>query len=301
MSAARPVYKNAYLMITKRVRNRLFLLHPHKNTSKIILYIVAVVARKYRIKIHSLMVMSNHWHLTVTDPEGDVCNFTRDCHSTIARALNAEYGDFESLWASGQTSHVACEEPSDLVDKIVYSMANPVKAHLVTHGKNWPGIRKAWPAKPVQVERMGKFFRNADDEKWPETAVLKFARPPGYEELDDDQFAAMLDEAVETREKEHRQDARRRGKRFLGRRNVLRQSRYDSPKSREEKFKISPRVACKDKWRRIERLARNEAWLEAYNLALEKWCEGDRTVEFPHGTYKMRVLHEARCAAGPPS
>ena len=287
-------------MITRRVRSRQFLLHPCKNTSQIILYIVAVVASRYAIEIHSLVVLSDHWHLTITDPEGRVCDFTRDCHSTIARALNAEYGDVESLWASRQTSHVICEEPGDLVDKIVYSMVNPVKAGLVAHGRSWPGIRKAWPSKPMTVQRTGTFFRNANDEAWPETVVLEFARPPGYEELDDEQLAGMIDEAVLTREKEHRQDVGRRGERFLGRRNVLRQSRYDTARSREETFGLSPRVACKDRARRIERLARNRVWLEAYKLALEKWREGDRTVTFPHGTYKMRVLHGARCA-GPPS
>ena len=151
----------------------------------------------------------------------------------------------------------------------------------------------------MQVQRTGKFFRNADSEKWPETAVLEFARPPEFDELSDEQLAAMIDEAVQARESQHRQDAKRRGKRFLGRRKVLQQSRYDTPMSREKRFKISPRVACKDKWRRIERLARNQAWLQAYRVALKKWRAGDRMVEFPAGTYKMRVLHGARCA-GPP-
>lgn len=301
MSVARPVYPNTSLMITKRVRDRRFLLRPCPQTNAIIRYITAVTSRRYGIRLHSLMAMSNHWHVTLTDPAGRVCDFTRDCHSTIARALNAEFGDSESLWSSQQTSHVTCVEPTDVVDKIVYSMANPVKAGLVAHGKNWPGVRMAWPAKPMQVPRTGKFFRNANSDKWPETAVLEWARPPRFEDLDDEQLAMMIGQAVQKREEELRKEARDNGTPFLGRREVLRQSRYSKPTSREEHGTISPRVACKNKWLRIERLKRNRDWLEAYRSALKKWRKGDRTVEFPYGTYKMRVLHDARCVGPPPS
>ena len=300
MSIARPVYRNASMMITKRVAKRRYGLRPCRRTNAIVLYIVAVIAKHYQIQLHGLTVMSNHYHATLTDPEGNVCNFTRDCHSFITRALNAEFGEFESLWSSQQTSHVTCVEPSDLVDKMVYSMANPVKAGLVAHGKSWPGIRMAWPAPAVEVRRTGTFFRNADSETWPETAVLELVRPPGYEELDDEELGAMIHEAIEAREAEHRKERYGKGLRFLGRRKVLEQSRDDRPRSHEEHGTISPRVACRNKWLRIERLAQNRAWLEAYQKALKRWRAGDRTVEFPHGTYKMRVVHGARCV-GPPS
>ena len=263
-------------------------------------YIVAVIARRTGILLHAIMVMSNHYHIVLTDPEGRVCEFTRDCHAFIARALNAEYGDFESLWSSQQTSHVTCIEPDDVIDKIAYSMANPVKAGLVEHGDQWPGIRHCWPTQAMVVHRTGKFFANANEETWPETVVLEFARPPGHDELCDDGFAAMIGEAVEVREEQSRQEVYGEGRGFLGAAKVLRQSRYQTPTTREEHFKISPRVACRNKWLRIERLARDRVWLDAYNKARRRWSAGDHTVEFPHGTYKMRVVHAARCA-DPPS
>lgn len=300
MSLARPVYKESRLMITKRVRGREFRLRPCKEINAIIRYVVAVVAGRTGIRLACIVAMSNHWHICLSDPEGRICEFTRDCHALIARAINAEYGDFEGFWSSEQTSHVACVEPRDMVDKIAYAMANPVEALLVAHGKNWPGVRRAWPAKPIQVQRPKNFFREEEDGgTWPETAVLEMSRPPGYDELSDDELAEQISEAIKEREAEKRREARRDRKTFLGRRGVLRQSRYGRPKSAEPRFKISPRVACKNKWLRIERLQQNREWREGYAQSLLSWRSGDREAEFPHGTYKMRVLHGVRCAAPP--
>ena len=73
----------------------------------------------------------------------------------------------------------------------------------------------------------------------------------------------------------------------------------ENAKSEEERFELVPTVACRNKWRRIERLAWNRRWRNDYEAALEKWVAGDRTVEFPYGTYKMRVLHRVVCAPPP--
>ena len=287
-------------MVTKRVHGREFRLRPSKRINEIIRYVVAVIAQRTGIRLHAVVVLSNHWHVTLTDPEGRICEFTRDCHAFIARAVNAAYGDFESLWSSEQTSHVTCVEPEDLIAKIAYAMANPVEAFLVEYGKNWPGVRAAWPAAPRVVHKPEKFFRDSGDGgKWPETAVLEFSRPPGFDELTDEELAAKLEAAIFEREERFRQTARREGIRFLGRRKVLAQSRYQRPTSREPRFKISPRIACRSKWRRIERLLKDRVWAASYAEAFLAWRLGDRQTAFPHGTYKMRVVHGARCAPPP--
>ena len=68
--------------------------------------------------MHAVVAMSNHWHVCLSDPEGRVCEFTRDCHSFIARMVNAAHGDFESIWSNEQTSHVACVTGGDLMDHV---------------------------------------------------------------------------------------------------------------------------------------------------------------------------------------
>ena len=144
MSLARPVFKEASLMLTRRVRQRCFLLRPCKRTDEIVGYVLACMSLKWNVRVHAFVVMSNHWHVVLTDPDGNIVDFKRDCHSFIARALNAHHDDeYEALWSSSESSQVECEEPSDLIGKIAYTMANPVEAGLVKYGSSWPGLRMA--------------------------------------------------------------------------------------------------------------------------------------------------------------
>ena len=287
-------------MLTRRTHGRLLLLRPGKRSNRVVRYVVAVMAKKWNIWLHAIVVMSNHWHVCLTDPDGNIVEFQRDCHQFIARAINAHYGDFESLWSSAQTSRVECEAPEDLIGKIAYTMANPVEAGMVRYGKSWPGVRRAWPAKPLVVRRPHRFFRGAKKGgKWPKTAVLEFVRPPGYQEHSDDELAAVIGAAIEEREAKFRAQYDAEGREFLGRRAVLAQSRYDRPRSREPRFGISPRVACRDKWRRIERLRTNRQWQADYGAALAAWSAGDRDAMFPAGTYQMRIVHGVSCAPAP--
>jgi hypothetical protein len=138
MSVARPVFKKVTLMLTRRVHGRVFRLLPNKKTDQVVQYVVAVMAKKWRIEVHAIIVMGNHWHVVISDPDGNSVDFKRDCHSFIARAINAGHGDFEALWSSEPTSTVRCVEPDDMIGKIAYTMANPAAARLVMHGHSWP-------------------------------------------------------------------------------------------------------------------------------------------------------------------
>jgi len=96
------------LMLTRRVRQRVLLLRPSKKTNQLVGYVLAVFARKYGIKIMAVDVLSNHWHVVVHDPDGNVVEFQRDCHQFIARGLNAGHGDFEAV-ASGSPERAGLE------------------------------------------------------------------------------------------------------------------------------------------------------------------------------------------------
>jgi REP element-mobilizing transposase RayT len=288
------------LLVTRRASRRMLLLRPSERVNEIIGYLLAVFSQKYNIKIHAVCALSNHAHTAGSDPDGRIVDFTRDFHSLVARHINAVFGDFENLWSTEQTSLVRLAEAGDIVDKIAYTMANPVSSFLVMHGRSWPGLRLAWSAgvKPKVFRRPVGFLR-PDTGRWPETATLELARPPGHDELSDDELSALLSEAIEAKEEEARQEAAAEGIRFLGRSNVRRQSRHARPKTREPRFGISPRHACKNKWLRIERLMADRAWHDEYDRCYDLWRSGDHDVEFPHGTYQLRVQHGARVARPP--
>ena len=70
-----------------------------------------------------------------------------------------------------------------------------------------------------------------------------------------------------------------------------------SPGDRGAERKLNPRVAARDKWKRIEALGRLAEFVEAYRAAWTRLKAGIRDVLFPAGTYWLRVAHGARCLA----
>jgi len=65
---------------------------------------------------------------------------------------------------------------------------------------------------------------------------------------------------------------------------ILAQNHRQTPWTKEERRTLSLRVACKDKWRRIECLQRNKAWQAAHNDARKQWLAG-APVPFPAGAW----------------
>jgi putative transposase len=295
MSKARPIYPGAVLFSTRRTHKRQLLLRPSAKVNEVILYIFAVLAERHRIRPHALCVMSNHKHDVSTDDFGRVVEFDRDCHALIARVLNSLHGDFESLWSREAACRVTCVAADDVIDKIAYTMANPVAAHLVEHGKSWPGLRLAWPMRPRTVRRPAFFRTEEFGGSWPEEATLDLHRPPGYDHLNDDELGELVRNRIERLEQAARDGARRANRRFLGRRAILRQSRYAYPSACEKRFTLRPSIACKSKWARIARLQGDEAWLSRYRDALARLRAGETGVRFPCGTWKMRVYYSVDC------
>jgi putative transposase len=292
VTRARAIFEGDTLMVTRRTRLRQLLLLPTDKTTAVITYLLAVYLGRHHLLAHAIVCLSNHYHLIATDPRGLITDFTRDFHAFVARHVNALHGEFDSLWSGAQTSLVRLEDGETILDKIGYTMANPVLSFLVETGEEWPGLRRAWPAPPLVIERPEGFLDIASREcKWPESATLEMTRPPGFDELSDTELADKIAMTIHDQEAGARAIAADKGIEFLGREAILRQSRLAAPTSREPHFGISPRVACKDPERRAARLRFLTWWLEEYQRCRQRWIAGDRTVAFPHGTNKMRRCH----------
>jgi hypothetical protein len=58
---------------------------------------------------------------------------------------------------------------------------------------------------------------------------------------------------------------------------------------------MSPQVAAKNKWARIETLLRNRGFIEKYRDAFLAHIAGLANVVFPFGTYLMRKIAKVAC------
>ena len=85
------------------------------------------------------------------------------------------------------------------------------------------------------------------------------------------------------------------GRSFLGARRVLAQKRTARPAAKEPVGGLNPRIAARDKWKRIEALTGLVEFRRAYRAAWRRMRDGTRDVLFPAGTYWLRIAHGARC------
>jgi len=290
MTAPRQVLSGSTYLVTRRCSQRQFLLKPSETTNAVFKYVLAVAAHRHHIRVHAYCVMSNHFHLVVTDPRGELPAFEQMLASLVARALNATWGRWESFWAPSSYSAVRLETREDVVEKAAYTLANPVAARLVRRGKEWPGL---WSGPQevgtrAEVVRRPKVFFDPMG-TMPESETLELRAPKGFGSAEE--YRGKLRQRLEELE----QQAASEGRGVLGVRRVMAQRHTDRPGSIERRRGLKPQVAAVDKWKRVEALGRVKEFLHAYREALERLWRGARNVVFPRGTYLLRITLGVRC------
>ena len=299
MTIPRQVLPGSTYLITRRCTQRQFWLKPSKLTNQIFAYCVAYAAELTGVKVHAVCVMSNHWHAVVTDPGARLPEFLHWVHKYVAKCINAAYGRWENLWASEPPSAVRLEGDEDVLQKVAYTLANPVVSGLVDRGKRWPGFRSTssdLAGGTREIKRPPVFFRNGGT--MPKSVTLRIVRPPIYMSRPDDELVRVVRSVVADKEAGVRAAFARQGREFLGVSTIRSQRPSDQPRSKEPRRKLSPRIASRDKWRRIEALRRVRGFLTEYRKAYERWRLGLRDVVFPQGCYAMRVFQGAVVETG---
>jgi len=296
MTAARQILPGTTYLVTRRCSERRFFLRPSKRTNDIFRYILAVAASRYNIQVHAYCVLSNHFHLVVTDPHAKLPDFHRYLDGLVARAINFAIGRWEAFWDPDSYSAVRLETTEAILEKVVYVLANPVAAGLVRHGSEWPGLwsgPRQLGAVPIVTERPKEFFRV--DSSMPTSAQIQLDRPPGFET--EASFGEALSKGLRAAEDRLAAELGRDGRSFLGVARVLAQKPSARPATGGPRRTLSPRVATRNKWKRIEALLRLAEFRRAYREALTAWKAGVREVLFPAGTWQMRVQHAVICAS----
>jgi REP element-mobilizing transposase RayT len=295
VTAPRRIIPGTTYLVTRRCTQRQFLLRPTKLTRRTFLFVLAVAARRYNVQVHAYCVLSNHSHLVLTDPDARLPQFMQYLNSLVARATNASLGRWESLWAPSSYSAVPLTTREDVIARTAYVLANPVAAGLVTTGCEWPG---PWSAPeriggtPVVETRPAQFFSHTG--RMPARVELALSVPPGFASAEE--FRRLVLVALADEENKARAEIASSGRRFAGVARVLAQHPFGRPATGEPRRTHNPRAAARDKWKRIEALARLTAFIDRYRAALDERRAGNLDAIFPAGTYLMRVAHGVPCA-----
>jgi REP element-mobilizing transposase RayT len=298
MTPPRRVLPGTTSLVTRRCSERRSFLRPSRRTNDLFLYVLAVAARRFGVLVHAFCVMSNHYHLVVTDQKGRLPAFMQYLDSLIARAMNASLGRFEGFWSS-DASYSAVEplDAGDVVAKIAYVLANPVAAGLVRSGAEWPGL---WTS-PSQIgsaklgARRPKLFFNPAG-TLPESADLDLTVPSGFASVEE--FRSRLEGVLRELEEQNRQrrSSKGRGRRYVGVARVRAQSPFARPPTREPRFRLNPQIAAGDASTRIEGVLELKTFRHAYRRAWLARRSGVANVVFPAGTYSLRLMHGVQCA-----
>jgi REP element-mobilizing transposase RayT len=298
MAAPRDVREGKRYLVTRRCARRRFRLRPSALTNEIFWACVALAAARSGVLVHALVVMSNHYHLVVTDAEGRLPVFTRELNRAVAKCMNALQGEWEALWSLERCHCLELGDEEDVIARVAYVATNPVEAGLVASPEEWPGVMALPEAadRVVRVRRPRVYFaQRTEGARVPEELTLRLAALP-FERATERVSGVVAERVARAR-------ARMRALRlpFLGRAGVLARSFVERARSYERRGKLVPMVAAHDPQVRRELLRTQREFRRGYRASRERWCEGDREVVFPWGTWWMRVFHGARVAMPAPS
>jgi putative transposase len=290
----RPVIPSRTYMFTRRCSER----RPDSLVTNAFWYCLGWAADKHGMILHAAVALSNHVHVVATDPHGVYPDFLRDFHGLLARVVNATRGRWEHFWDANQPSAVLLEDQAAQLDKVVYTLTNPVG--LVEKAADWPGatsLHAVLSGTTVVAKRPEHFFRTEDTGgAMPATVEVAFSPPPAFSELPIRDFRSRVTERVDSVETEATAARQTTRTTVLGRRRILAQRWFDKPSDAEPRRQLSPNVACRDKWLRIERLQMNKRFQELYRAARHAFRAGLEAI-FPRGTWLMRFRAPVRVSS----
>lgn len=290
MSLPRRVVPNTTYLVTRRCVGRRFLLRPDAALNQLFLYCLALGAQRYGIAVHGLSVMSNHYHLTLTDVRGVLPDFMGWLNSQLAKRIKRLRRWDEVVWEPNVPySAVELMGEAEVLDKVAYTLLNPVSAGLVQQPEDWPGVvstLRTLQRGRVQVERPKVGFKD----NVPRSLTLSLAPPPCFG--DHSQYLSALRALVGSRLKVLQEQGARQGRRVLGRRAVRKTAVTARPTTAKTRFGRSPTFSAltQQAWRQA--VKRLRGFRAAYRHAYEAWRSGSPDVEFPAGTWWL-----ARCAS----
>ena len=297
MTQPRLVVPGDTLMITRRTLRRHHLFRPDSAIRQLYLYTLAICARQFGILVHAVTLMSTHEHLIVTDPQGRYPEFLGRLHRLVSLGTKMLRKWEGPTWDDDQSSVVRLLTEQAILEKLAYVMANPVKAGLVRHARDWPGItvlphelgRRTWTMKRPEA------YFNAKNPQWPDTIELSLTLPPSLRSYSAEALREAVGEELARQERVAHQEIKKRGWRLLGAERVRRLSPYRRATSFELLRDRNPTFAVGRGHRKVffQAVAELRAFRRAYRQALEQWRAGLRSVVFPQGTWCMCRVHGA--------
>lgn len=289
--------------VTTRCIDARLLLRPDAHVNAAVGLCLARACKRHpAITVLGFVAMSNHLHLLLVDEASQLSSFMELLLGTIARSVNRLRKRRGHVFERRFSAEPVLD-PWALHERWLYLVLNPVRAGLVAHHDQWPGLclRALGPAPEHHI------FRRFRHDRY--QAARRVAKPgePAPSPLDfyeeervtvgplpepvrtgaGELQARTLLEQVRCWEGSIAEERRRRGQRFLGPELVLAQS----PLSEPMRPNRSPRPLCHTVLSALYRQYRDfiRSIRCAYAEASAAYRRGSFAAEFPRFTFRPPV------------
>ena len=280
-----------YLTTVRCMQGRLFLC-PSTETYEVLGGVLARAVRLHGVELFSFNFASNHLHLIVRAPRGNLPHFMQYLLSNISKKVGALVNWRGSFWERRYSAQPILDDAA-LLAKVGYVLAHGVKEGLVRRCSEWPGLS----ALPVMRDGQPRTFRWWNwtrrcrsaapakrapllDKRWAEAEELRLTHLPllGFDRLS--VIRAFLQECVRAIE----QEGRRAHRTVMGIARLCAQRPLHRP-SRPER---SPAPWCHTTIPRLraEYMDGYRSFDAVYRPASVAWRRGDLTATFPAGAVR---------------
>ena len=282
-------------LVTVRCFQGRLLLRPSEETNDILGGVLSRAVRRAEVELFAFSFASNHVHLLVRAPRGNLFEFMQYFLTNVSRKVGRLVGWRGSFWERRYSAEPVLDEEA-LLEKLQYILSHGVKEGLVRTIREWPGLNSLPEMRGDQartfhwfnwtsrwVVRDGHGVAEPFDRRFAEAETLiltplpleRFARKSRWK-----RFLRRALDAIESR-------GRHEHPRVLGRSGVLAQD----PQHRPDRPKRARRPWCHTASARLRSEFReaHRAFRIAFAEASERWRRGDLSVSFPEYAFKPFV------------
>lgn len=284
-----------YFLTIRCLQARLFL-RPSERTNEILGGVLARAARLAGVEVFAFVFASNHVHLLVRAPQGNLPQFMQHLLTNVSKKVGALIGWRGAFWERRYSAEPVLDEDA-LLGRIRYILSHGVKEGFVASCQEWPGLSSLSMMLDGEPRRF-RWFHWSD--RWRERKLGKPSQrfDENCSRLEQLVLASIPHSAF--REPTSRQQTLERllqaihehgaalHKRFRGRAWVLAQR----PQHRPERPARTPRPLCHTSSRNLleEFREKARAFTTAFMTASQRWRSGDFSASFPKGANRPMVV-----------
>ncbi|QQR88713.1 MAG: transposase [Myxococcales bacterium] len=147
--------------VTNRTFEQRFFFKPSNKVNEIIGRCLAKAIATYEIQLFAFVFMANHFHFVLRAPLGNLSDFMACFQSMLARDINRHLGRNGPMFQRRYSAIPILDEGA-FIERMVYTLNNPVKAGLVNQAGQHTGLSSF----PETFQNKSRSFCWMDRSRW---------------------------------------------------------------------------------------------------------------------------------------